>query len=143
MNNKHLGKFILIITVLVLALGFGLTRSTHDPVAEIAKEIPPRTETVILSVTGLYEAKVITVVSGETILDMLKTLNSTEPNLQLVTKDYPGLGTLVESMNGLTNGTNDNYWQYQVNGTRPQISADQFILSNGDDVKWTFAPSEF
>ncbi len=58
--------------------------------------------------------------------------------MELTTKEYSGLGTLVESMGGNTNGTNDQYWQYKVNGIMPQIGADKLEVKSGDTIEWYF-----
>ncbi len=74
-------------------------------------------------------------------LALLMQQNTTDPKMRLVTQEYSGLGALVTSMGGQTNGTDKQYWQYRVNGVEPQVGASGYILKNGDAVEWVFAPS--
>ena len=62
--------------------------------------------------------------------------------MQLKTQNYSGLGALITSMGGLTNGTDKQYWQYKINGVEPQIGASGYILKPGDRVDWFFGPSQ-
>jgi len=63
--------------------------------------------------------------------------------LQLKSKSYGEMGVLVEAMGDKTNGTDNSYWQYTVNGEAPMIGADSYILVDGDLVEWEFKASEF
>jgi len=97
---------------------------------------------VTLSVDEIYESKIITAQSDETLLSLMQRLNTIDPNLSLETKEYSGLGVLIEGIGKLHNGTDDKYWQYTVNYVMPQIGADKYTLSNGDQVEWSFKKSE-
>ncbi len=101
----------------------------------------PNGPSISLSIQGLYTDKQVTITANETLLTLLQTLSTKDPHLQLEVQNYTGLGALITSMGGLTNGTNKNYWQYTVNGVEPQIGASGYILHNGDRVAWQFGPS--
>jgi hypothetical protein len=45
---------------------------------------------------------------------------------------------LIDAINKNVNGDGDRYWQYYVNGELPMIGCDQYMVSNGDYVLWTF-----
>jgi len=144
MNKKtifHIG----ILTVIASALFFGLSaiHPSAPPRGETPKEHAEDTATISMTIAGLYDHMPVSITPGETVIDTLRSLDADDPNIRLVTKEYPGLGILVLAMAGKVNGTNDNYWQYEVNGTMPQIGADTFELRNGDTVEWFFRPSEF
>lgn len=98
----------------------------------------PQTLTVSISIDGVYTDKQVSIAAGSTVLQLLQKLNEEDPQLQLSTKEYSGLGTLVEGMRGMKNGDNNNYWQYKVNAIMPQIGADQYKLRDGDSVEWAF-----
>jgi hypothetical protein len=100
-------------------------------------------ETITLSIEGLYISERFPVPAGQTLLAVLQNLNAQDARLQLQTKEYAGLGVLIESMNGMTNGTDNEYWQYRVNGVMPQVGADVFQITNGDTIEWYFERSEF
>lgn len=95
--------------------------------------------TVSVTIAGLYENRSVAISERETILTLLHTLDAGEPSMQLLTTEYAGLGTLVEGMYGMRNGTDDKYWQYTVRGVMPMVGADVYQLTNGDSVEWTFA----
>ena len=46
--------------------------------------------------------------------------------------------TLIDSINTIASGTDGKYWQYYVNGQLPIISADKYIVKNGDLLVWSF-----
>jgi hypothetical protein len=93
---------------------------------------------VTLTIEGVYEATTTPIESGETVLELLTRLNGTDPNLNLATQDYGDMGVLVKAMGGLVNGTDGEYWQYQVDGETPMIGADQYELADGKTVLWEF-----
>ncbi len=103
----------------------------------------PEAANVTLKIEGLYSGQAVLIKSDEAVLEMLRALNAIDPQLQLITKEYAGLGILVEGLNGRQNGTDNKYWQYSVNGVRPAVGADQLKLADGDIVEWDFSPSEF
>ena len=136
--------YIAITGVLLLALVavvFVYTSQTPTT-AQPTNQEAPRTNGVLLSIQGLYVHKQVETTSEETVLEVLQTLNAADPQLQLSTKTYPGLGVLVDGMYGMKNGDNKKYWQYKVNGVMPQIGADAYTLKDGDAVEWSFGPSQ-
>ena len=96
---------------------------------------------VSLSIGGLYDTRQVTAQSGETVLSLLQRLNTADTNIKLGMKEYSGLGTLVENIGELRNGAGNKYWQYSVNDVMPQIGADKFLLSDGDQIRWSFSES--
>ena len=51
-------------------------------------------------------------------------------------KDFDAV--LIDSIDNDLNGVGDKYWQYYVNNDIPMVGCDQYFLSNGDYVKWSF-----
>lgn len=98
---------------------------------------------VVLTIDDLYVQKPVKIVQGETVLRLLERLAASEGALQLQTKEYAGLGVLVQGMGGKINGADNKYWQYTVNGVMPQVGADKLELKSGDSIEWKFAISEF
>lgn len=143
MNNKKFWQ-IIILALVVAALVFGIPRLTKkEPIGESvpATSVAPQAQTITLTVEGLYSNKTVTIASAESVLNALQALNNTDPQMKLVTKEYSGLGTLVQGIGSLANGANGEYWQYKVNGVMPQVGADQYKLKNGDSVEWYFDKS--
>jgi len=98
--------------------------------------------TVSLNVQGLYTDKGIAITADETVLQVLQALDAQDAQLQLTTKVYAGMGTLVTGMHGEVNGAGKSYWQYKVNGVAPQIGADAYKLKSGDTIEWFFGSSQ-
>jgi hypothetical protein len=97
-----------------------------------------------LEIEGIYENEVaIQALAGQTLLGVMRQLNESEPSLNLLTQDYPGLGSLVIQIGSWSNGLDNKYWQYEVNDTVPMIGADQYVVQSGDKIKWEFKQSEF
>ena len=85
----------------------------------------------------------ILAVEGQTLLGLMRQMNDQNPNINIQTQDYPGLGSLVVQIGTMRNGIDEKYWQYTVNGETPMVGADQYIIQNGDKIKWEFKKSEF
>lgn len=129
-----------IVIVVVIACGVSFYASREE--AREAKISQEQSASVTLSVDGLYQQKKVAIVSDETVLGVLSVLNTSDPALALSTKEYPGMGVLVDGMNGKKNGTEKKYWQYKVNGVMPQVGADSYKLHDGDSIEWFFAGSQ-
>ncbi len=114
---------------------------THSATSTLS-ETQTNTETVLLSIDGLYTGKQIVISKGETVLGVLQAMNAVDPKIQLSTKTYSGLGTLVDGIGANKNGTDKKYWQYKVNGVMPQIGAGQYKLHAGDSIDWIFTESQ-
>lgn len=112
-----------------------VTNNTYTNETETEEE---EVDIVTLTIEGVYEATTTPIESGETVLELLTRLNATDPDLGLATEDYGDMGILVTAMGGLVNGTDGNYWQYQVDGETPMIGADQYELTDGKAVVWEF-----
>lgn len=146
MRKKTLWNIVGIgVVAVILLLGIEMlvektgTRSVPVEQTKVAEE----ERTVTLTIEGSYVEKVVTFSPPKTVLEILEQQNETDGNVRLVTKEYPGLGTLVESIGGIANGENGEYWQYNINGEMPQIGADQLQVENGDVIDWYFEASEF
>lgn len=144
MNKKTLLPF-LGIAVIVAALIFGAPQIIKKDASSDSQNLQevrtPQTLNVNLTVEGLFQNKPVTIAENSSLLDLLNSLNRSNPEIKLVTKEYSGMGTLVVGMGNLSNGTTDEYWQYKVNGVMPQVGADQYKLKNGDSVDWYFGKS--
>jgi hypothetical protein len=75
--------------------------------------------------------------SGVTVFDILNetaTVDFTQ---------YP-YGKFITSINGVENNANNNgfHWQYWVNDELAPVSADNYVLSDGDQVLWKYCAPE-
>ena len=113
-----------------------------SPATRTATTTTPTGPSVSLSIQGLYADIPVAITTNESLLALLQALDTQDPQLHLKIQDYSGLGALITSMHGLTNGTNKQYWQYKINSVEPQIGASGYILKSGDKVDWYFGPSQ-
>ncbi len=58
-------------------------------------------------------------------------------------EDYGDMGILIKQIKNKTNGQNNKYWQYEVDGQMPMISVDKFVPKINNNIKWIFQESEF
>lgn len=83
--------------------------------------------------TTSYEGIIIDTKS--TVLSILKK-KLEQTGSTVTTKSY-NFGAMVESINGITNNS-EYFWSFSVNGQPGSISADKYILKNGDVVEWKY-----
>jgi hypothetical protein len=77
-----------------------------------------------------------------TALELLSEM-TTEKKVVLETKDYAGLGKMIIKIGDLTNGQDNKYWQYWVNGKTASVGADSYQVEANDIIEWKFEPSSF
>jgi hypothetical protein len=75
-----------------------------------------------------------------TVLAAMQTL-AAENIVAFTSREYPSLGTLIESINGKANA-NGYYWFLYVNGESSQTGASQTALRTGDVVEWRYKKGE-
>lgn len=61
--------------------------------------------------------------------------------LEVTVEEY-SFGSLVTAINGIENGTNDNYWIFYVNGEESTVGASEYQVSPGDSIEWRFESYE-
>lgn len=115
----------------------------HAQAPEAVEQVSGTDVTVSFKIGNAYQNDGFVVSEGDSVLDALIQLGTTDPALQLETQEYEGLGTLVTSMYGSENSSGNMYWQYEVNGIMPQIGADAYELTEDDAVEWKFTESQY
>lgn len=86
-----------------------------------------------------YQIKII---DNSTVFSLLEELAERE-NFKIEASFYPGNGFFVESIDGFSGGTDNNWWQYRVNGKLGEKSADKKEIKGGDVVEWKFDKISF
>lgn len=66
---------------------------------------------------------------GKTALEILKT------KYQVQTKEFPGAGEFVESING-TQPTDQEFWAFYVNGQTSNVGASSYATKSSDKIEW-------
>jgi antitoxin component YwqK of YwqJK toxin-antitoxin module len=79
---------------------------------------------------------------NSTVFSLLQDLSKKEI-FKIESKQYEGMGVLVESIDGIKNGTDNKYWQYWINGELPMVAADKKGVKNGDKIEWRFDLADF
>ncbi|OHB10741.1 MAG: hypothetical protein A3G05_00725 [Candidatus Zambryskibacteria bacterium RIFCSPLOWO2_12_FULL_45_14] len=136
-------KYYRIGLLVLVALGLFIYTNRTIPIEKNINQEVVQAGATSLTIENLYTGKTVLISENETVLEMLEKLDLEDPQVRLSTKEYSGLGVLVESINGKKNGTDSKYWQYKVNDIMPQIGADKYKLKNGDRVEWYFDQSLF
>ncbi|MDP4020766.1 MAG: DUF4430 domain-containing protein [Candidatus Adlerbacteria bacterium] len=116
--------------------------SVFQPVPSTQTTTQENTGSVTLTIAELYDHQPMPISAGKTALAVLEELDVRDPAVNLFTKEYAGLGVLVEGIGELRNGTDGKYWQYRINGIMPQVGAGAYVLKDGDLVEWFFDTSQ-
>jgi hypothetical protein len=66
---------------------------------------------------------------GKNALELLKA------KYPVKTKEFPGAGEFVESINGVTPET-DYFWAFYVNGATSNVGAGQYVTKTADKLEW-------
>jgi hypothetical protein len=51
---------------------------------------------------------------------------------------FVGMGTIIESMDGVANENPGRGWQYYVDGTYALVALDKTVLNGGENIEWKF-----
>ena len=78
----------------------------------------------------------------ETVLQILQKIAGSN-DIHVDTKEYAGIGTLVEQIGDKKNGTEQNYWQYWIGNEQPQVGADKYLVLDKDYILWRFTKSAY
>ncbi len=86
---------------------------------------------------GNTTQNVFTALSGDSVFEILNKTTS-------VTFIQYLYGKFITSINGVENNADNNgyYWQYWVNDELAPVAADNYVLSNGDQVLWKYCAPE-
>lgn len=71
----------------------------------------------------------------KSLLQNMETLVS-EKKIKMKTKEFPGLGIMIEELEGRKNGEEGKYWQYWINEKYAKVGAGAYIPQGGDIVEW-------
>lgn len=122
-----------------------LTPSTASTTPTLTTSTPPaRTVTKMVIATSATNATLvvgkkiypITVSPGETVVGAMHALASTS-DFTFTSRDYPGLGEFVDSINGVQNA-GGKYWMLYVNGISATSGASLVTLATDDKVEWKY-----
>jgi len=133
---------ILSIVILVSGIYFLSFQSSQLASKKIAEQIISGNflaKDIVYKINNGQESKSYDVdyVSSSTVFSVLQILGQKE-KFTITYKIYPEMGVLVQGIDGLTNGTEDKYWQYWTNDVLGDVACDKKFLKAGDKVEWRF-----
>ena len=105
-----------------------------DDMADQAPGVHTRTDVVTMIVISSHKY-FVPAQDGQNVLSVMQTEATSADGFSFTTKYQPGYGTVVDSINGLREGSS-THWNFYVNGTRSQISVDNARVFIGDTVEW-------
>lgn len=89
---------------------------------------------VILEIEEIkYEAKIG---KEESVYDFMLELQK-ESKINFKDQNYPGMGKLIEEINGVKNSGEKN-WIYYVNNKKAKIGVSNYKVKSGDVVSWKY-----
>ncbi len=98
---------------------------------------PLATLPITVSIQNLEKSSALDVAIDTSALRALETL-STAQGVGVRTKEFTGLGTLVEKIGEYENGTDGKYWHFYVNGKLAPVGAADYMVQSGDQIEWRF-----
>ncbi|OGG87268.1 hypothetical protein A3B87_00145 [Candidatus Kuenenbacteria bacterium RIFCSPHIGHO2_02_FULL_39_13] len=79
--------------------------------------------------------------SDTSVYDALLSITA-QNKIKLQTKEYD-FGILIEAIGDKTNGQDNKYWLYYINGEMPMVAVNNYKLNPGDKVEFKFEESKF
>jgi len=90
---------------------------------------------------GAAKSFVLPLDNGETVYDFLKTL-ADQNQIQLEAQES-SLGILIQAINGFTNGQDNKYWIYYINGQMAQEGVSTQKVKVDDKIEFKFETNPF
>ena len=121
-----------IIVALLLLLLLPVSRDTTTPtvVEDSLRQTFPIT---IKAGEATYTADVV---AGTNMYDAMLAIRE-KTSFDFTSKEYTGLGYLVESINGVMNA-GGTYWTIYINGEYSEVGASQYILQSEDVIEFRY-----
>ena len=73
--------------------------------------------------------------SGLLLLSLMERVTAAN-EIPFETREFEGLGVMIELIGERRNGDNDRYWVYWVNNTQVPVGAGQYEVQPGDVILW-------
>lgn len=119
-----------------LAITPTVTPATSTP-SLAAGPVPATVEPTIDSVPALLPVYQFTVTATGTVLEAMKTHQTTKPAFTFAGREFTGLGLLVESINGQSSA-NGFYWTLYINNTLADRGVSTAMVYPDDLITWRY-----
>ncbi|TFG35868.1 MAG: DUF4430 domain-containing protein [Parcubacteria group bacterium] len=110
--------------------------------AQLLRSAKEKVSYKIIEGNGKIISSALDISKNSNVFSLLEAMSKQE-NFKIESKEYKEMGMLVESIDGIKNGTDNKYWQYWINGELPMVSADRQGVKNGDQIEWRFDLADF
>ena len=132
MTNRELdrvGKFVLV------------SQPQKGEVAGEETTAVPKIINLVISNGQKEESYFVTIDKKATAFSVLE--KAAQENGIMLINTKSSAGTMVQSIQEVKNGTDNQYWMYYVNGEMPMVSVDQQTVKAGDKIEFRFEKSQF
>ena len=129
--------FIGAVLVAVIATAFAYIPRTHESPQTISISSATTTTQAILKVGE--KSYTVDISSGETVIRAMRALVDAS-GFAYTSREYPGLGEFVDSINGIKN-SGGMYWILYVNGITASLGASAIVLKADDVIEWKYEKS--
>jgi hypothetical protein len=117
----------------ILAVLNGMQHGTTTPQPPVVMNVATTTESTSLLIVGTSTYRI----QGHgTLIQAMRELASTT-SFRYTSREYPGLGSFVESINGIRPSAG-YYWILYKAGKKSSVGASSITLRSGDIVEWKY-----
>jgi len=108
---------------------------TEDKLKSLVKKDVSIYKNVVSVTLNVFNKNyLINIEEGANIYDAMKSISDSSFSFKV--KEYSGLGYFVEEINGIK-GSPGKYWIFYVNGKEASVGILNFILKDGDIIRWS------
>jgi hypothetical protein len=141
---KKTNIYLVIVGVAILGASFFLFGPSKEHALDQNIQSDTQKEfNATITIDGIIENEILSGINNTTLLDSMLELGKTHSSIGMQTREFEGLGILIEEMGGMKNGNDNMYWQYYVNSEQPMVGANDYIVEDGDNIEWKFEESAF
>lgn len=143
-QRKTILVYIAVVSILIIAI-YAISTHQMDLPGTISKPKRSIIHNVTISISSEQWSLTHTY-DTTTNVSVYTLLNQTAHvyNFTITKTYFTGYDSFfVQSINNITNGQNDNYWQYKVNNKYAPKGCSSYFLNNNDTVEWLFQKSPF
>ncbi|MFH1291641.1 MAG: DUF4430 domain-containing protein [bacterium] len=85
----------------------------------------------------------INIATGTSVYEAMELLQK-QTDFEFIGKDYSSMGFFVQEINGIKNDQKQGkYWIYYINGESAKVGISNYIIKQGDVIKWKYEESKF
>lgn len=130
--NKWIRACIILLIAVVIGMLYVVTPTPSVEAPSTARATISATLSIENHGTDVHD-----IAQGTSALELLRT-QVAQKNLTLKERKYEGLGTFIEQIGDMQNGSAGKYWHYYINNTLAPVSADSYVIMHNDLIEWRF-----